>query len=346
MNVDKPADKTVVTNLFMELPQDSNLENKGIDESIQKIYKNYMSLQKGLLRLTSSSEWGLSVGNTKLGDKFFNYPFAFAFGLTLGDIAGEILGIDKHPFSPDSGVTTITAFGIDNTIPVLGSILGITSACKQYKQFDYYLVNHFLNLNGSKFSTSRRHAIWANDIINKVGASSDIIRLYLSSIDIRTQVGNVDTGELTDFYNKTTQWIEKLVVQALPALPDNNSKVDLAIAEYFSAVAEGQAILLDPAKFQPHNAAAAIASWVNLGHALSPVSNAYFWWLKGLSILAYPFMPRLSETLWVTLGYTGVPTLNKFELPPTLPVKRYMPINLKPIEHDIESGIGTGVTTT
>lgn len=344
-NAEEPAAKTTVANLFMHLPQNSDLENRGIDESIKQIYKNYITLQKGLLRLTSSSEWGLSIGNPQLGDKFFNYPFAFAFALMLGEVAGDILGLKKNPFAPDSEVTTISAFGIDNTIPVLGSILGITDGCKQYKQFDYYLVNHFLNLNGSKFSTSRRHAIWANDIINKVGASSDIVRLYLSTIDIRTQAGNVDTTELTNFYNKTTQWIEKLVVQALPALPENNNHADPAIAEYFSAVVEGQSKLLDPANFQPHDASSAIASWVNLGHSLSPVSASYFWWLKGLAVLTYPFMPRLAETLWVTLGYTDVPRFSQFEVPPTLPVKRYMPINLKQINQaDIESGIGVPAT--
>ena len=345
VNSQEPISTKTVNNLFMELPAQSDLDNRGLDESIKKIYQNYISLQKGLLRLTSSSEWGLSIGKPSLGDKFFNYPFAFAFALMLGEVAGQVLGTTKNPFAHDSNVTTISAFGIDNTIPVLGSILGITAGVKQYKQFDYYLVNHFLNLNGSKFSTSRRHAIWADDIVNKVGASSDIIRLYLSTIDIRTTAGNVDTGKLTNFYNKTAQWIETLVVQALPALPDDNSKVDETIAEYFATLVEGQTKFLDPGQFQPHNAAAAIDHWVKLGQALSPISEAYFWWLKGLSVLAYPFMPRLGETLWVTLGYTDEPTLSNFESPPTLPVKRYMPINLKPLNQaDIESGIGAIAT--
>lgn len=338
LNAEEPHAEQVVTNLFMELPQQSDLSNRGLDESIQNIYKNYITLQKGLLRLTSSSEWGLSIGNAQLGDKFFNYPFAFAFALMLGQVASDVLGQTKNPFAPDSGITTISAFGIDNTIPVLGSILGITSGISQYKQFDYYLVNHFLNLNGSKFSTSRRHAIWADEIINKVGASSDIIRLYLSTINIRTAAGNVDTKELTEFYNKTTQWIDKLIVQALPALPDDNSQADKAIAEHIATLIETQSQHLSPNQFQPHNAVSAIASWVNLGQALSPVSKAYFWWLKGLAILVYPFMPRLGETLWVTLGYTGVPELSNFETPPTLPVKRYMPINLKQLNQaDIET---------
>ncbi len=51
-----------------------------------------------------------------------------------------------------------------------------------YKSFEHIFFNHFLKLNGSKFSTSRGHVIWTGDIAGTPGLNTDLLRVYLSEI--------------------------------------------------------------------------------------------------------------------------------------------------------------------
>lgn len=85
----------------------------------------------------------------------------------FGELAGKLMGINKNAFAHDADVVTICSFGIDNALPFLSSVLGISHGCPQYKSFDYYLVNYFYYLDGSKFSTSRQHMIGVEDAIHR-----------------------------------------------------------------------------------------------------------------------------------------------------------------------------------
>ncbi|MBX9725398.1 MAG: class I tRNA ligase family protein, partial [Candidatus Obscuribacterales bacterium] len=346
--------KRQVKNIFMELPDSSDLDGRGIHQSILEVYEKFANVQEGLLRLTANSEWGLQIEDQENGDRFFNYPFAYAYALMLGEIAGLIAGTNINALSSDSDIVTVAAFGIDNTIPVLGSIEGITASLKQYKQFDYYLVNHFLDLDGSKFSTSRRHAIWVDDAINKLGASSDIIRLYLATIDIRTGTGNVSGQELLEFYNQTIDWIENRVVDGVAELAvalreDEESKAlqapggivspeqtlklpgsaDELLLETLATLLVKMEDALNPENYRLFDAVKAIDEWLDFGASISKNSQDYFWWLKGLVLLVYPFMPRLGETLWITLGYSGEPRIANFTALPAESIQQHLPTNLR-----------------
>jgi methionyl-tRNA synthetase len=330
-----------VKNLFLTLPAKYSLHGKGMNETIQLVFSKFTDNNKAL-RLTANSEWGVPVPEGYDGDKLFNYPFAFAFALMLGQMAAELAKTSKNALASDSDIVTIAAFGIDNTIPVLGSIVGITAGLPQYKSFDYYLVNHFLDLDGSKFSTSRRHAIWVDDVINKLGGSSDIVRLYLASIDVRNQGGNFVSSDFVQYYNSTIGWIDRLVVQAAKNLPARIiHAAESALLGQLDTLLSRQANLLKPENFQPHEAVTVIDQWLDFAEYSQLSSESTFWWLKGLTLLAYPFMPRLGQTLWSTLGYTGEPTINQFQAPPKFPVLRNLPTNLKPLSHaDLEISLG------
>jgi methionyl-tRNA synthetase len=207
------------------------------------------------------------------------------------------------------------------------------------------LVNHFLYLNGSKFSTSRRHAIWVDDVINQVGASSDLIRFFLAHIDVRTGSGNVSTGRLVSTYNKTIDQINKLVVGGLSRLPMLDLyAVDRYVLSKLEEALSQQSALLSPAEYRLHDAVEQIDKWFHLGATISPTSESYFWWLKGFALLAYPFMPRLSAALWSVLGYTGQPTLANFEAPPVLPVQNRFEFTYSPLKQsEVEISLGVGI---
>lgn len=329
--VDAPRTKVQkkVRNLFMSLPEKSALDGRGLDPTIVSVYRKFADAQNGLLRLTANSEWGMKIEKQEEGDRFFNYPFAYAYALMLADLAGKLAGKNVNALNSDSGIVTIAAFGIDNTIPVLGSIEGITDSLKQYKQFDYYLVNHFLTLEGSKFSTSRRHAIWVDDVA-KMGASSDIVRLFLANIKTFDSMGDVSITNLVEFHNKTVNWIENLLVSAMDKVSthsDQNGKQ--VIIEKLEALIQKQSMSLDPAIYRLADAAAVIDEWVAIGEELNQYTEAYFWWLKGMALLSYPFMPRLAQILWTKLGYSGEPRLENLDAAPELSMQRDLPTNLK-----------------
>ncbi len=64
-----------------------------------------------------------------------------------------------------------------------------------------FVVNQFLTLNGQKFSTSRRHAIWAGDLDEF--ASRDSQRAYLSSLYCNRVSNNFDLDDFRFFQQHT-----------------------------------------------------------------------------------------------------------------------------------------------
>jgi methionyl-tRNA synthetase len=245
----------------------------------------------------------------------------------FGELYGKLTGTHQNAFAQDSSIITIASFGHDNALPFLSSILGITAACEQYKPFDYYLVNYFYTLDGSKCSTSRGHAIWVHEVINKKHCSSDIIRLYLSSIDVRNDTGNFDSTEFNQFYEKTLEWQNRFILDALPNVPEVDAPCPPHLKEHLNTLLAVQERTLQPHHFVPHEAVNTIQAWLKLGHDLKRQTTSYFWWLQTFSLFLYPFMPKLGKALWQSLGYQQLPTIDDLYSFPLLP--RQNSINLR-----------------
>lgn len=305
-------------NLFMELSSQFNIQGKGINTKIEIAYKHFLQKQNRLFRLTANSKWGLPIpSNYSLPrSTLFNYGLMFAYFLFMGEIFGKLNDTHKNAFAHDSDVTTICTFGIDNAIPFLASTHGISSHYEDYKPFDYYFVNYFYHLNGSKFSTSRGHAIWANDIIKQKGADCDLVRLFLALIDVRNHEGNFNSDQFTQFYNNQIQWIQRCVIEPLSLFktPKHNI-IDHQIIEMLSHMLVQQQLLLQPHNFMPHLAAKLILDWQFKMENYNK-NNQYFWLMKGLVLLACPFMPRFCQNIWHALGYENQPSINYFDLLP------------------------------
>ncbi|KTD58560.1 methionyl-tRNA synthetase [Legionella sainthelensi] len=314
-----------VENIFLHLPHQVDLRSKGINEYIEMMFENYRMQQNNLFRLTTHCDWGLSDPTHTNHDRtLFSYGFIFAYFLMFGELSGKLMGINKNAFAHDADVVTICSFGIDNALPFLSSVLGISHGCPQYKSFDYYLVNYFYYLEGSKFSTSRQHMIGVEDAIHRKKLSSDIIRLYLSSLDVRHQTGNFVINDFVSYYNKTSDWIETFIIQGIEHLADVKSYfcdeyLKTQLYELFAI----QANSLQPNCFLPHMAVHSIDDWLLLGKGLNQKSGNYFWWLKGLTVFIYPYMPELGQTLWGGLGYEDLPVMNDFFVPPTRSLQKF-----------------------
>ncbi|KTD13618.1 methionyl-tRNA synthetase [Legionella gratiana] len=321
-----------VENIFLRLTQQVELRPKGINHSIETIFQNYRVQQNNLFRLTTHCDWGLSdPTDPNHGRTLFSYGFIFAYFLMFGEIAGKLMGINKNAFAHDAEVITVSSFGIDNALPFLSSALGISWGCPQYKSFDYYLVNYFYYLEGSKFSTSRQHMIGVDEAIHRKKLSSDIIRLYLASVDVRNQTGNFVINDFIHYYNKTIGWIESLIIQGMEHLGEvKSSFCDQYLSTQLNNLFSIQAHSLQPNRFLPHIAVHSIDDWLTLGQGLSQKSGTYFWWLKGLTLLIYPYMPELGKTLWNVLGYEDLPVRKDFFALPTRPLQK-LQLNIKRI---------------
>ncbi|KTC86231.1 methionine--tRNA ligase [Legionella cincinnatiensis] len=325
----------VVENIFLHLPHQVDLRSKGVNQYIETMFQNYCMQQNNLFRITTHCDWGLpDPSNPNNGRTLFSYGFIFAYFLMFGELAGKLMGINKNAFANDSDVITISSFGIDNALPFLSSALGVSQGCPQYKSFDYYLVNYFYYLEGSKFSTSRQHMIGVEEAIHRKKLSSDIIRLYLASLDVRNQTGNFVINDFVLYYNKTIDWIETLIIQGMENLVDTKSyfcdqHLKTQLYELFAI----QAHSLQPNCFLPHIAVHSIENWLPLGKGLHQKSGNYFWWLKGLTLLIYPYMPELGKALWSVLGYDDLPVMSDFFVLPARPLQK-LKLRIKRIEQE------------
>ncbi|WP_454782120.1 methionine--tRNA ligase [Legionella sp. WA2022007384] len=336
---DHNLEQKEVENIFLQLPRDIDLISKGINPNIQSLFQSYQVLQNNRFRLTTQCDWGLvDKTDPEHPRTLFSYGFVFAYFLMLGELAARLMDTNRNAFAADSEVITISSFGIDNSLPFLSSALGISSGCPQYKPFDYYLVNYFYYLDGSKFSTSRQHMIGVDEAINQKGLSSDIIRLYLASIDVRNQTGNFVMDEFIQYYNKIVDWLERSVVQGIQNVPESvmnscTQSLQHQLCELFTI----QENALQPAQFVPHIGVQSLNDWMLLSQSIDPCSEDYFWWLKGFSLMIYPYMPELGETIWHALGYGQLPTYADFFVKPTRTVQKKIQLTLKRITQEFET---------
>lgn len=290
-----------LSNWFIKIQEPINIDSLGIEKKIKEEFLLFLKNNKNLMRLTTPTYWGLQlVDKYNKNYMFFNYGFAFAYFLMLGELIGEIDG-SVNTFLKDSSFININSFGIDNTIPFLSSTYGITSHLKHFKPFDHYLINHFYNLNNTKFSTSRNNAIWAASAIQESKLSSDIIRLYLASIPVASSAGNFITQEFLEFYNKIGNYINNYIYKSLTQLLKKEKPlISSNITNYFINYFEKQKFYLDLKSFLPDSATEIVIEWLSCQMQLTTFED-YYWWLKGFCLLSHSFMPKLSNNIWQIL---------------------------------------------
>ncbi|WP_419420809.1 class I tRNA ligase family protein [Legionella sp. D16C41] len=309
-----------VKNLFLKLPKTVNLEHLGINDEHKDKFNAYLKQQHNLFRLTTHSSWGLSFNDSST---LFSYGFIFSYFLLFGDLAGQLLGLGKNAFAIDSNVTTVASFGHDNFLPFISSILGISNGCSEYKPIDYYLINYFYHLDGNKFSTSRRHAIWVEEAITKHKFSSDIVRAYLASIDVQNSTGQFNFIEFNNYYSWTLSWIEKYIYQVWKPFSLNKITKECCadLKEKIIIFLSFQEKNLSLKHFSPHLAINLLDDWLELGQTLNPQQPNYFWWLQTLALFLYPFMPKFAKNLWQSLGYPNFPAKKYLFIPPPFSIQ-------------------------
>ncbi|WP_436775358.1 class I tRNA ligase family protein [Yinghuangia sp. YIM S09857] len=141
--------------------------------------------------LSHPSAWGVPPAETDVdGQVIWVWPemsYGFLYGIQA---LGGRLGRDWRADEPGADWKIVHFFGYDNSFyhSVLYPVLYRLAHPDWSPDIDYH-VNEFYLLDGAKFSTSRRHAIWGKEILTP--DSVDAVRYFLSR--------NRPEGERTDF---------------------------------------------------------------------------------------------------------------------------------------------------
>jgi methionyl-tRNA synthetase len=148
--------------------------------------------------LTHPSAWGVPPEPTEqkeVPDQVMWVWIELAFGFIYGiESLGRRLGTGWRADAPQDDWKIVHFLGYDNTFyhSILSPALYKLASPEWTPDVDYHM-NEFYLLDGDKFSTSRRHAIWGKDILGP--HSVDAIRFYLALTRPETHRTNFTLGD-------------------------------------------------------------------------------------------------------------------------------------------------------
>lgn len=153
--------------------------------------------------LTHPSSWGVPPVQQDVPGQVIWVWIELAFGFIYGiESLGRKLGKDWRADAPQGDWKIVHFLGYDNTFyhSVLSPALYKIANPEWAPDVDYN-VNEFYLLDGEKFSTSRRHAIWGKDILGP--DSVDGVRFYLARTRPETRRTNFTLTEYETVVQET-----------------------------------------------------------------------------------------------------------------------------------------------
>ncbi|WP_161964065.1 class I tRNA ligase family protein [Chitinophaga flava] len=311
-------EEVTVDSFFLKITQPealiAHIQKMGVPDINLEIVQRYLTHYNNEVRLTNPGKWGVKWQDDIWRGENYNVVFPYSGLLSLSRVCGGLYPGGQHPFSKDSDVITIASFGIDSTIPWFAGVLGSCLATDELKPFDYFLTNHFYRLEGSKFSTSRLHAIWAADIVNKTKASVDAVRYYLTKNNPEFEEKDFFVQDFISLNNhflveRLNNQIEKCWHYLEPA---EVQPISDSLLRALEAALETQSAYLEPPRQQLAESLTVFDSWVKRLTDKNIWKQQPYWALKSIALLAYPVMPKMSQALWTALSAAGAPSLEGF----------------------------------
>lgn len=292
--------------LYTRVPEPAavlrRMAEMGVPEPFDRIVRTQLRLQGPELRLTHPGTWGVPVPvrDSPVPQVAFTYVVC---GLAFLTLSARIGAEDLGCASP----STVTSFGYDNAVPFLLGGLGLAMALPGHRPTDHMLLNHFMTLDGDKFSTSRDHVIWAGELAGETGG--DVIRAYLADHSPDRSSTDFSRTGFADYRDKVWRgWHDAVehawaVKEAAP-LPSR-------LADRLDQLLSDQERALDPNGHDLPSVMAAVHSWIDDGVP----ADGSAWWLRGLALLAAPVTPEFAGAVWRSLGLTGEPSVAHFTTP-------------------------------
>jgi methionyl-tRNA synthetase len=293
-----------------------HIAKMGIEPDFVRIAERYFKDRGDRVRLTNPGRWGMTYESSE--QVIFTYTALFSFSLFCGELLAKRRGWELNPSALESPFITVAGFGIDNAIPYLVGVLGSAIELGTVRPFDYYLTNHFYQLENKKFSTSRRHLVCASDLV-EAGANPDALRYFLAKINPEKGKRSFSPADFTEFHNQSCRDLGTRIERALAAASSGPvGPLPTALANQLEEIYRVQVISLAFPVPNLEQAASTVDAWRLVGATLdvgSATSSAApdqaatqaYWWLKGFALLGWPFMPRTSARIWQRLGHTGEP---------------------------------------
>ncbi|MGH3614276.1 MAG: class I tRNA ligase family protein [Pseudonocardia sp.] len=272
-------------------------------------------------RITRQSGWGLGVPGGEADQQIIDPWVELVFT--------QILNTQR--LTEDSRTANVTVLGFDNTffyvvlLPAVYLALGLEHLLPWG-----FVSNRFLHLDGSKFSTSRRHVVWADDLLAEVPA--DLVRVALLRRSPEEDVHSVGAGEIANLaadplVERTDRWLADLAAAPGEGLVPGtgawtthhrafyralcmcSEEFDhLLSVDAFSSVGYVEkldALLTETARFRSFEQARRRISTAQ-EEARTSVALEYLA-LKVFAALVHPVMPTLGMSLWRALGLPAAP---------------------------------------
>lgn len=276
------------------------------------------------------TSWGIPVPVEGMEGQAINvwaemYPGHIATTRALGAVRDDP-GLADRLWG--GGATLVQFLGYDNSFfnAVLHVALGL-AAGRRYALPEHIITNEFYLLSGEKFSTSRNHAIWGSDILQKVQA--DVLRHYLcrtnpehmqtsfSMEHFAAQSRQELSGNWSGLINAFLEHIHSQNRGVIPATPE----LDLQARGLLGWAREGLERFYGQDAFSLLHASATLQAYVEgcrdylersvltvtekkgPGYSRRLGSLAYL--IKGLAYLCAPMMPVFAQQLWAALGNEG-----------------------------------------
>lgn len=323
-----PVEEREVRNLFLPVVDPrgllDQLRSTGAAEEFRRIVACNLR-RRASIRLTCQESWGIpwSEGDGRPAHYLFAHGLLFAYCLVCGERYRHLTGAATNPFLAGSEVVTVNLFGLDNVASHMLGIQGVALADERFRPFQRFVVNDFFTLEGSKFSTSRRHAIWCRELLRTSAVPACALRYFLASRDPTTGRTDLTVEDLIDFVN--TEYVGILGGRLdeewgrLHRRAPQSSPPESLVAA-LGELLETQDRSLRFRRFRPREAAATLSRWLRW----RPDPPSPYWWGKGFALLTYPVMPELARSLWSALGAPGEPTSLEFPrvTPPSGPPPR------------------------
>jgi methionyl-tRNA synthetase len=292
-------------------------KNVECNSSLRSYFDIFWSKDIADIGVTHAAFWGLPTGlaDAEKIDVWFEMAIGFLFQ------AQALTGDWKRAWN---GKTEIGVFfGFDNAfyVSILFPLI-FHAIDPQLKLPRYLFVNHFLNLNGEKFSTSRGHAIWGSDFF--LTANVNWARLYLAfsrSEEQRTNFSLLD-------YHVFERTMEEKWRRALTRIRQEAFRRDLAfeeapagflrnvpgaVADQFHETIRTLQAHMAPSEYSLSRASDALRKLFDLvlDYAASGLSltdeelGAQLAMIAMLSEIARPWMPQLDSTVTRGVGSAG-----------------------------------------
>ncbi|MFD2421780.1 class I tRNA ligase family protein [Amycolatopsis pigmentata] len=179
-----------------------------VPASVKELAGRVFARERLDVPLTHPAEWGVVPAEAGTEGQVIWSWVDYAFSILHGvEALGETTGHGWRSAEPGADWKIVHFLGADGSFfhPIVIPALYRAAYPGWEPGIDYHL-NEFYLLQHSKFSTSRRHAVWGRDVLSP--STVDGVRLYLALTRPEGRRTNFDPGEFDAFVEERlgTQW--------------------------------------------------------------------------------------------------------------------------------------------